>query len=621
MSPRSILAALLVAGLLLPVPAGADSAPDDGQVFEPAPASQPLYGTQAPSADPAVQQAFVEADDGVDLFVETWLPAEKDGNVPPAKVPTILIMTPYVVEGAHRYTATRLPNIIEYFTARGYAVAQHHVRGTGESGGCLEQTAAAQISDGANVVQYLGRDAAWSNGNVGMYGRSYDAETQISTAGMGDPEKIKYLKALVPIASVGSQYDWNFMDGVAWFPQPAGGNASYLLTSLEPGNRPAPQHYPEKVPCQVEVMASSANQTGDYTAYWAAREYRPSAADVTAATLYVHGLRDFNVQPITLAGWFDRLPATTPHKGLFGVWEHATPGSNNVGQEWERADFLDMTTAWFDRYLKGLDTGVEAWPEVQVQSSDGQWWAAPEFPTTGGPMGQLALSTGEVRLGATEPTGTSSYTEQRLTGAPAAGESVRFETPELTAPLHLTGQPMLDLTVQSNLPDGHLAAKLEVVDETGTPTTVDGNGANATYGTRSLMHVEPMDDGWFEQELGSPFPMVSPQRVTLRFLPTDLVVPAGSKLRLTVAGSVSYAKGSSLPSGTGSQIVIYHSCERPSVLRFRMPDPDAPLLNVREKDEIDEPLTSLPGSVGVRDGGGLASAPVCGEAPVALPFQ
>ena len=614
------LAVILMLALIAPAAARADSAPDSGSAWEPAPASQPLYATIPPSANPAVQQQFVEADDGVNLFVETWLPGEKDGQVPPEKVPTILIMTPYVIEGKHRYTATRLPNIIEYFTARGYAVAQHHVRGTGESGGCLEQTARAQTSDGANVVQYLGRDAAWSNGNVGMYGRSYDGETQISTAGEGDPNKISYLKAIIPIATVGSQYDWNFMDGVPWQLQPAAGNASYLITSASPGKRTAPTHVVERVPCQVEVMSSSANQTGDYTKYWRDREYRDGAGNVKAATLMVHGLRDFNVQAITLAGWFDNLPATTPHKGLFGVWEHATPGSNTIGQEWERADFLDMATAWYDRYLKGIDTGVEEWPDVQVQSSDGQWWEAPEFPTTGGPVGQLALAPAGA-LGTGEPTGSTSYTEQRVSGAPKAGESAVFETPALTSPLHLTGQPMLDLWVSSNLSDGHIAAKLELIGEDGKAMTTPGNGAQATYGARSLMHVAPMAKGWFEQELGAPFPISTPTRVTIRLLPTDLVAPAGSKLRLTVAGSVSYAKGNALPSGTGSQITIHHDCAKPSALRFRMPDPNAELLNVREKDEVGTTLASQAATMGMRDGGGLATAPVCGNAPVALPFQ
>src|SRR4051794_32879891 len=174
----ALVAALLSAALT--ANAGAASAPDNGAGWEPTPVSTPLYGTKKPSEDPATQQHFVTAKDGVQLFVETWLPAAKDGNVPPARVPTIMIMTPYVTEGVERYTDRNLANVISYFTARGFAVAQADVRGAGESGGCLEQTSTNQIDDGARFVEYLGKDAPWSNGSVGMYGISYDGETQIS---------------------------------------------------------------------------------------------------------------------------------------------------------------------------------------------------------------------------------------------------------------------------------------------------------------------------------------------------------------------------------------------------------------------------------------------------------
>ena len=64
-----------------------------------------------------------------------------------------------------------------------------------------------------------------------------------------------------------------------------------------------------------------------------------------------------------------------------------------------------MVTAWYDRYLKGLDTGVEAWPRVQVQGTDGQWRAEPELPDdAAGPAGQLALGAGGT-LGTAEPEG------------------------------------------------------------------------------------------------------------------------------------------------------------------------------------------------------------------------
>lgn len=615
----AVLALGLVASVLTATPSSAQSAPDKGVAFEPVVRSLPLYGTQAPDEDPEVQRAYVTAHDGVDLYVETWLPAPTGAHAPPKKVPTILIMTPYVSQGVEEYPASaKLPGFIDYFTQRGYAVAQHHVRGTGESGGCLEQTASNQVADGAYVVEYLGREAPWSNGRVGMYGISYDAETQISTAGLGEADRIKYLKAIIPAASVGAQYDWNFMDGVPWTGQPLVGNAAYLGgVSAFPGQEPAPQHYPEKLTCQGDVMTSSANQTGDYTEYWREREYRPGAPKVKAATLMVHGLRDFNVQPITIAGWFDRLKRSTPHKGVFGVWNHAFPGSHgSVEPAWERLDWYEMVTSWFDRYLKGLDTKVERWPDVQVQDSTGQWWAAEEFPGAGKQSGQLALGP-DGSLGVRSPQGQTSYTEQQHIGSPAPGQDAVFETEPLAETLHLTGVPVLDLWLQSNLPDGHVAAKIEVIGDGGNVVGHQGGYADAaTYGIRSLQHMERMRRGWFEQEEGIAFPTGEPVRVKVRFLPTDLVVLEGQTLRLTVSGTVSYAKGDSLPSGVPSQITLLHDCDYPSVLRFLMPDPGSPLLNVRERDEMElKRLSSKRATVGRRDGGGIASSRVCDRPP------
>lgn len=621
----SLLALILVSGLLVPVPASAASAPDKGKAFAPKVVSQPLYGTQAPDEDPDRQQHYVEGHDGTDLYVETWLPKALGKEIPPKRIPTILVMTPYVSQGVEEYPQGALPGLIDYYTARGYAVAQHHVRGTGESGGCLEQTATNQIKDGARIVEYLGKRASWTNGRVGMYGASYDAETQISTAAFGEPNRIKYLKAIIPAASVGAQYDWNFMDGVPWAGQPLIGNSAYLAgVSIVPGNEPAPQRYPEKFNCQGEVMMSSADQNGDYTHYWQQREYRHGAKNVTAATLMVHGLRDFNVQDITLAGFFDQLPKTTPHKGLFGVWNHAFPGAHSaVEPGWNRGDWYDMVTSWFDRYLKGKKTKVEKWPEVQVQSNTGQWWAVDEYPTTGGPMGQLGLGPGG-ELGEARPESSTSYLEQPQIGFALPEQQAIFETKALKAPLHLTGQPMLDLWITSSQPDSHIGAKLEVIGKDGAPLQHEGSYSefHATYGARSLQHIKPMRRGWFEQSIAEELPVGEPTRVTVRFLPTDLVVPVGGTLRLTISGSVSYSKGDSLPSGSGATIEILHDCKYASMLKFRMPSPKAPLLNVRETDEpLPKKLTSNPARLGRRNGGGLATQPVCDRKPKALPFQ
>ena len=628
LTPSAALAAalgLLALGFALLTPAAlAASAPDQGVPWEPEPLSRALYGTRAPDANPDVQRHVVEGGDGTDLFVETWLPADKDGAVAPGKVPTILIMTPYVQDGVERYPSRNLEPVIAYFTARGYAVAQHHVRGTGSSGGCLEQTAANQIDDGARVVEYLGRDAPWSNGSVGMYGISYDAETQISVAGRGDPEKTKYLKAIIPSETVGGQYEYSNMDGVPFTGQAALSNGGYLATtSLAPGEAPVGVHTFERFGCQPDLLLGSVDTSGDLTPFWKVREYRPEITSFRAATLWLHGFADWNVQPITLGGSFDRIPQTTPHKAIVGVWEHNYPDKHaGVQPEWARQDWLATATAWYDRYLKGLETRTETWPAAQVQGSDGQWRAEAGFPRTGGAAGQLALGPGGV-LGASEslgtpPTGSTPFTEGPDDDETVPGSRAVFETQPVNAALHLTGEFVADLWLRTSMPDAHLTAKLQVLGADGSPLVFEGSVDQeiGTWGARSLRHLEPMPDGYFAQELGAPAPTDETLRVPLRFQPNDIVVPAGGKLRLTIAGGTSWARETT-PSGSSSTITILHDCEHPSALRFLMARQNGILYDVRETDEKG-PLTGSVDRTYRSDGDGLATMPVCGRRPERL---
>ncbi len=617
-----IVLVAVVSTLVAAPPATAKSPPDRGTAFEPRSFSRPLYGTKPPWEDPERQRHYVEAHDGVDLYVETWLPAAKGGNVPPRRVPVILVMTPYVAEGEEEY-----PDLIRYFTRRGYAVAQHHVRGNEESGGCMAQTQKDQIDGAARIIEYLGRDAPWSDGNVGSYGISYDGETQTSVAGLGNPKRTKYLKAIVPVAAIGGLYEWSYADGVPF--DNSFRNHGYWQSSLLPGNRVEPWHTPERFSCGDEEIQASINPEGNYGPYWRAHELRPGAPKVKAATLYVHGLRDFNVLPIALAGWFSELPATTPHKGLFPVMGHSFPNWHAwVEPDWERADWFGMVAAWFDRYLKGLPTGVERWPAVQVQDSTGQWRASDEFPFIGGPPAHLALSA-DGALGDSRPRGSTTYLEQVHLGPASPSQNAIFETPRVKAPLHLSGMPILDLWVQLDRPDAHIAAKLEVIGRDGEVIVheedsffpVDISQAPAgTFGARSLQHLEPMKRGWFEQEQPvAPTPGET-LHVNVRLYPTDLVVPVGGRLRLTLAGSATFDTAFGLrrwlPSGSASAVTILHDCNYPSSLRFLLPDPADPLLNVREKDERKKELRSTPRSIGIQDGAGLATQRVCGAGPV-----
>jgi predicted acyl esterase len=284
-----------------------------------------------------------------------------------------------------------------------------------------------------------------------------------------------------------------------------------------------------------------------------------------------------------------------------------------------------MVVAWYDRWLKGApDTNVDEWPVAQVQGTDGQWRAEPDWPTTGGPAGQLALGPAG-SLGVTDPTGATSYVESALETTATEyppGTAAVFETAPLNDRLELTGQPLLDLYVSLDRPDAHLAAKVEAFGPDGRTLPYA-----RTAGTRSMQHLEPFTDNRFTQREGKLPPIGVPVRVTLRLNPTDIVVPAGGRLRVTIAGSVimydgldgvreglgAVFQGPSQPSGTATRVTILHDCSHPSALRFLMPRADADLLNVREKDES-APLPSNSYSPLITDGG-LATAPVCGLTP------
>ena len=606
MRGRVLLAGITALCLMtVMLPATAVEAPGEGRAWAPRAMPPELYGISAPTS--TTQNTTITAADGTPLYVEWWLPTSKDGNVPPERLPVIAMLSPYQTQGNPREADT-----METVVTRGYAYATVHLRGTGLSGGCQEQFSSNEVNDAALAIEWLGRDAPFSNGNVGASGLSYPGITQVAVAGRGDPEKVQYLKAIIAGGVATSQYDYNFFDGVPFTGQALAHSAAYNGANSLPS--PGTSRYPaQRVSCIPEVMIGSADMSGNMTPFWQDRDHRVGAARTAAAVLIYHGHRDEIDREIALAGYFDQLPATTPKHAVIGAWAHAYPDDVRGTTQWGRADWEAMKLAWFDRYVKGDTTaGVEDWPTVQVQDSEGQWRAEPDWPTASGPQRALALSADGV-LGATAPTGSSEFIEGAYTEGPA-GKTGRgreegrlvFSTPALDGPLHVTGQPVLDMWVQLDRPDAHLAARVEAFDAAGQRIPLA-----ETMGFRSMQHLDPLVDGRFVQSEEKLPEIGVPIHVQLRFDPASIVVPEGGRLQLTVAGSLApNTLTASQPSGLGTVVTVLHDCEHPSALTFQTLADTPDFLNVAEEDE-ELPLVSTPVPAQSSDGGGLASRPVC----------
>lgn len=495
----AMLAAALVAGLAGPVRA-AGAGPID---FEPRGVTEDRF----PEAT-TPEWVDVTAHDGVQLAARVYRP---DTSADPDwKTPVILVHSPYY--GAQGNAGSRSLDLVERFTPKGYTVVLSSVRGTGDSGGCLEQDGPNQAKDFKTLVEHFAAQP-WSNGKVASYGKSYDAETQNAGAVL----RPDGLETMITVAGISSLYDVGYFDGVPFNFGGLGASAGYAITgpTVVPTER---TRYTERVNCYADVYGNSLDPTGDETTFWAERNFRYGVENVEASVLYVHGLGDFTVNPLAIDGWYDELPGFK--RAIFGQWGHFYP--YDAPDRWARDDWYDTIHAWLDRELLGLKTGVKTWPPVQVQDERNTWRAVESFAGMGV---EQSVPLGPSGLGAAGPAEAAVAFDEL--------NPVSLDGPALDQPLHLSGQAHLDAVISIDRPDAHLAVTL-------TEVKADGDTRTLTRGYLSVQHQEDPHRG-HEVTPGYPVPY------RIRTFPFDKTLDPGSRLRLTIGGR----DGSTRPAGSG----------------------------------------------------------------------
>ena len=171
-----------------------------------------------------VQEAMIEVDtssvwetgpSSAEVHLSYWLPSNtEDGD----RVPVIAVISPYFSYGSPGDESTptsivgagRGEFIFENFVPHGYAFAQVAVFGTEQSSGCFDYRGAGEGLGIHSAVEWLG-EQDWSNGNVGLYGKSYEGATQWEAAAMGS----EYLKTIVPISGTTALHPLLYKNGSA----------------------------------------------------------------------------------------------------------------------------------------------------------------------------------------------------------------------------------------------------------------------------------------------------------------------------------------------------------------------------------------------------------------------
>jgi len=317
--------------------------------------------------------------DGVTLRADILLPGAE------GKFPALIYRTPY---GKH--FALKEYKTFKKMVARGYAVIVQDVRGRYASDG---EFVAYQNEgrDGYDTIEWAAKQP-WCDGNVGTFGLSYPAAVQWLAAVENPP----HLKAMVPAMTFSSPRNFFYSGGAfdgSWI--------DWIWMNIAPDmrrrkNLPGPKTYEEAeeswkheheriesflplrdlpdfknvAPFYYEWLAHPPADP-----WWDWAELRNKYGRVHAAVL-------------NLSGWYDEAygpdGATTNFNGLvkergekdprahtiIGPWTHGGQEKTHAGEREfgpsAAIDYDELILRWMDRYVRGVDNGMDREKPVHI---------------------------------------------------------------------------------------------------------------------------------------------------------------------------------------------------------------------------------------------------------------
>jgi len=192
--PTSTISAPAVTATSLPTntPEGRRSRPGTYKGY-----SQPLYDGRSSTSQ------YITMRDGTKLAALILRPTQ-DGEAVSTPLPVIWTHSRYHREGIFNWPY--LQNILKY----GYIIVSVDIRGTGASFGTYRGLfSPEETRDAYDITEWLAVQP-WSDGNIGMFGRSYWGITQLMAASTAPP----HLKAIFPEMSEFDHYSFVYPGGI-----------------------------------------------------------------------------------------------------------------------------------------------------------------------------------------------------------------------------------------------------------------------------------------------------------------------------------------------------------------------------------------------------------------------
>ena len=471
--------------------------------------------------------------DGCRLSARIWMPDDAEQN----PVPAILEHLPYRKRDG---TTTRDMLTHPYFAGHGYASIRVDMRGNGDSQGLMEDEYSEQeLQDAVDVIAWAASQP-WCSGTVGMMGISWGGFNCLQVAAMQPPA----LKAVISLCSTVDRYadDIHYKGGCLLNENFGWGSTMLSYSSRSPDPAIVGDAWREMWLNRLEnepFLSPLWLKHPTRDAYWKRGSICEDFSAVKAAVLSIGGWHDGYRN--TVANLVAGIEA--PVKGIIGPWIHKYP---HYGAPEPRIGFLQEALRWWDRWLKDIDTGVEADPAYRAWLMDsvrparwhdtrpGRWIAEPVWPAptiTASRIDLVAPGDGPLLVASPQTCGLAGGEYFPFTYGPELPGDQRaddalslcFDQPPLVEPIDIVGAPELLVTLSADRPQANIAVRLCDVHP-------DGASELISYGVLNLTHRNSHE---------FPEPLTPGESVAARIVLDQAAyrVPAGHRLRVAISNA------------------------------------------------------------------------------------